>query len=322
MLKKIISLVAAGMTIFTLTACSNTKETSSKDNGSNGKEITIGISLPAADHGWLGAVIADAEKEAKAQGVKYIITTADNPNKQTSDIEDLITKNVSAIVMQPIESDPMTSVAEKIKAAHIPLVVFDREIKSDNYDVLVKGDNKQIGTNAAKYISKALGGKGKVVEITGNPSTVTELRTKGFHDELANYKDMEIITSQAADFQKEKALNVMQNILQSQKQIDAVYTQDDEMALGVLQAIQEAGRNDIKIVTGAGGSKDVFKLIKDDNNVMKATFLYSPTMIQDAVKAAVNLANGKSAESKDKVIPADEVNKDNVSKYYDENSKY
>ena len=207
MFKKIISLVAAGMTIFSLTACSNAKETSNKDNGSNGKEITIGISLPAADHGWLGAVIADAEKEAKAQGVKYIITTADNPNKQTSDIEDLITKNVSAIVMQPIESDPMTPVAEKIKAAHIPLVVFDREIKSDNYDVLVKGDNKQIGTNAAKYISKSLGGKGKIVEITGNPSTVTELRTKGFHDELANNKDMEIITTQAADFQKEKALN-------------------------------------------------------------------------------------------------------------------
>ncbi|WDU84571.1 substrate-binding domain-containing protein [Caloramator sp. Dgby_cultured_2] len=237
-------------------------------------------------------------------------------------MEDLITKKVDAIVMLPIESAALTPVAEKIIKANIPLVVVDREILSDNFTALVKGDNKGIGINAGKYIAKVLNGKGKVVEITGVPCSVTTLRSEGFREALKDYPDIEIIASQSGDFQKEKSLYVMQNILQANPHIDAVYTHDDEMALGVLQAIKEAKRNDIKVVTGAGGHKDVYKLIKDGDPLMQATFIYSPLMVKDGVRWAIDIVKGNKPTDKIKVLEATQVTKENVDQYYDPNANY
>ncbi|WP_238933354.1 substrate-binding domain-containing protein [Brevibacillus choshinensis] len=285
-------------------------------------EKVIGMSFPAADHGWLGAVIKNAEDEAKAEGLKYVITTAADPNKQTNDIEDLISKKVSAIVMLPIESAAMTPVAKKVKEAGIPLIVVDRELESDDFTALVKGDNTGIGTHAGKYLVDKLGGKGKIVEIIGVPSSVTTMRSDGFREAIKDHPDMQVIVSQSGDFQKEKSLNVMQNILQSQPQIDAVYTHDDEMALGVLQAIKEAKRTDIKVVTGAGGHKDVYKLIKDGDPLMQATFTYSPLMVKDAVKLAADIVGGKTPAEKVTMLEATPITKDNIDKFYDPNANY
>lgn len=317
LLKRSIVFLSLIAIIFMLSACGG-----NKDTGADSSKKVIGMSFPAADHGWLGAVIKYAEDEAKALGVEYKILTAQDPNKQTNDIEDLISQKVDVIVMLPIESEAMTPVAKKVKEAGIPLVIFDREIMSDDYTVLVKGDNKGIGLGAGQYIAEQLDGKGKIVEIIGVPSSVTTLRSEGFREAIQNYPDLEIVASQSGDFQKEKSLNVMQNILQSQPEIDAVYTHDDEMALGVLQAIKEANRTDIKVVTGAGGNKEVYKLIKDGDSLMKATFTYSPVMIKDAVKVAADILNGKTPSEKEIVIEATKVYDQNVDQFYDENAVY
>lgn len=326
-IKTFISVIAAMIIIISFAGCGQSKQsqqtnTSNTSSESTKKEITIGLSFPAADHGWLGAIITNAQDEAKAQGVKYITTTADNPNKQTSDVEDLITKKVDAIVMLPIESAALTPVAQKVIDAKIPLIVIDREIESDNFTALVKGDNKGVGINAAKYIAQKLNGKGNVVIIEGVPCSVTTLRTEGFKEVIKNYPDIKIVATQAGDFQKEKSLTVMQNILQSQKQIDAVYTEDDEMAFGVIQAIKEAKRTDIKVVTGCGGHKDAYKLIKEEDPLFQATFIYSPLMVKDGVKMAVDIVKGNIPQNKVNVLEATQVTKDNVDKYYDPNANY
>jgi ribose transport system substrate-binding protein len=282
------------------------------------QDVTIGMSFPSATHGWMGAIIKNAQDQAKASGVRHVMTTASDPNKQTNDIEDLIAKNVGAVVMLPIETDAMTRAAAKLKAARIPLIIVDREVKTDDYAALIKGDNVGIGTNAAAYIGQALGGSGSVVEIIGVPASVTSQRSQGFRDAVAkSYPGLKVIASQAGDFQREKSLNVMQNL-----KIDAVYTHDDEMALGVLQAIREARRTDIKLVTGAGGSKAVYKLIADKDPLMKATFIYSPLMVKDAVKVAVDVARGKAPASKVITIPASGVTADNVAALYDAKANY
>ena len=286
------------------------------------QDVTIGMSFPSATHGWMGAIIKNAQDQAKASGVKHVMTTAADPNKQMNDIEDLIAKKVSAVVMLPIETDAMTRGAEKLKAAKIPLIIVDREVKTEDYAALIKGDNVGIGTNAAAYIAKALGGTGNVVEIIGVPASVTTQRSQGFRDGLAKAPGLKIIASQAGDFQREKSLTVMQNLLQQHPKIDAVYTHDDEMALGVLQAIKEARRTDIKVVTGAGGNKSVYKLIADKDPMMKATFIYSPLMVKDAVKVAVDVARGKPPANKNITIPADAVTVDNVATVYDAKANY
>jgi ribose transport system substrate-binding protein len=302
-----------------LTALPGCKKTAA---GSTSGQKTIGLCLPSADHGWMGAVIEYAKEQAKESGVQYIVTSADNPAKQANDIDDLITRHVDAIVLLPVESAPLTPAAGKIKAAGIPLVLFDREINSDKFDVLVKGDNVGIGTNAGQYLADLLKGKGSVVEIQGVPCSVTDQRTRGFHDAMKKFPGIKIIASQPGDFKKEKSLTVMQNILQSKKQIDAVYTQDDEMALGVIQAIKEAKRTDIKIVTGAGGAKGVYQLIQTNDPLMKATFTYSPLMIKEAVKTAIDLANGKKPAQKVVTLPAEKITKDNVANYLKTDAPY
>ena len=188
---------------------------------------------------------------------------------------------------------------------------------------MVKGDNIGIGTNAARYIGGALKGSGGVVEILGVPASVTTQRAQGFRQELSRrYPDVKIIASQAGDFQRDKSKTVMQGILRANPKIDAVYTHDDEMALGVLQAIKDAKRTDIKIVTGAGGSKLVYQLIVSGDPLMKATFIYSPLMVKDAVKLAVDHLDGKSLKSQVVMIPATTVHMGNISRLYDPKANY
>ncbi len=286
-------------------------------------ERMIGLSFPSATHGWMGAIIKNAEDEANNQKIRYVMTTATDANKQASDIEELIAKKVSAVVMLPIDIDAMTPIAQKLKAAKIPLIVVDREINTSDYLALVKGDNVGIGTNAARYIGGAIKGSGSVVEIIGVPASVTTQRAQGFRQELSKlYPDIKIIASQAGDFQRDKSKTVMQDILRTNPRIDAVYTHDDEMALGVLQAIKDAKRTDIKIVTGAGGSKEVYKLIAGGDRLLKATFIYSPLMVKDAVKLAVDHLDGKPLRSKVQVIPASTVHIGNISRFYDSKANY
>jgi ribose transport system substrate-binding protein len=281
------------------------------------------MSFPSATHGWMGAIIKNAQDQAKASGIQHVMTTAADPNKQTNDIEDLIAKKVGAVVMLPIQSSAMTRAATLLKQANIPLIVVDREVNTQDFAALIKGDNVGIGVNAAHYIAKALGGNGNVVEIIGVPASVTTQRSQGYRDTVAKqYPGLKLIASQAGDFQREKSLNVMQNLLQQHPKIDAVYTHDDEMALGVLQAIREAKRTDIKVVTGAGGNKAVYKLIADKDPMMKATFIYSPLMVKDAVKVAIDVAKGKPPANKTITIPAEAVTAENVAAKYDANANY
>lgn len=288
-------------------------------------ELKIGISLPSATHGWMGALIDSAEQEAKemkkTDGINYVMTNAADPNKQANDIDDLIAQKVDVIVMLPIESAALTPVGQKIKDAGIPLVIIDRELENDSATVVVKGDNEGIGINAGKYFVEQLNGQGKVVEITGPPSSVTEQRGKGFKEAMDNEPGIEVVASQSGDFSTEKSLEVMQNILQAQPEIDAVFTQDDGMALGVLQAIKEAGREDIQFITGAAGAKEIFDNMKEDG-LIKATFLYAPTMVADGIKVAAKIAQGEEPEDKMVIIEATQVTKENVDDYYDENSKF
>jgi ribose transport system substrate-binding protein len=286
-------------------------------------EKIIGMSFPSATHGWMGAIIKNAEDEAKNQKVRYVMTTSADATKQTSDIEELIAKKVSAVVMLPIEVDAMTNIARKLMAANIPLVVVDRELNTNEYTALVKGDNTGIGINAARYIGGALKGSGSVVEIIGVPASVTTQRAQGFRQELARlYPDIRIIASEAGDFQRDKSQTVMRGILRAYPKIDAVYTHDDEMALGVLQAIKEAKRTDVKIVTGAGGNKLVYQLIAGGDRLMKATFIYSPLMVKDAVKLAIDHLGGKPLKNKVVVIPATTVHMGNISRLYDPKANY
>lgn len=318
-------LAITGILATSLAGCGGSQQASqqtTQGQAASGQKV-IGMSFPHADHGWMGAVIDNAKKQGEELGVKVEMTTADNPNKQTNDVEDLVTKKVDVLVMLPIETDALTPAVDKVKQANIPLVVFDREVASDKYTALVKGDNVGIGKNAAEFIGSQLQGKGNVVIISGPPSSVTTQRVQGFTDVIKQtYPDIKILADQNGEFRKEKGYEVMQNFLQAHSQIDAVYTIDDEMALGALQAIREAKRTDIKYITGAGGAKDFYKEIKEATDFTLATFTYSPLMVKEAVKVAADIAGGKQPSQKDTTLPAEKVTKENVDSFYKADANY
>jgi len=290
--------------------------------GVTGRAVKVAFSAPGADHGWLKAITDNARKEAKELGVDLVLSEGTNDvAAQVSQVETLISQKPDVLVILPHEGGPLTPVAQKAMQAGIPVVNVDREFSTPAaYRTWIGGDNYGIGAAAADYFADQLKCQGNVVEIQGIAGiSVTELRTKGFSDGIKRCNGgIKVVARQPADFLPDKGLQVMETMLQGQKKIDAVYTHDDDMAMGVVQAIRNANRQDEMFVTGAGGSKDAMNLIAQ-GGLYRATFLYNPSMAGSAISIAKLIAERKGLsgllepEVPSRIqLPATTVTKDNV----------
>jgi len=261
--------------------------------------IVIGFSSPGADHGWLAAIQHYAREAARRHpDVELILTDGLNSvQKQIADVESLIARKVDVIVLLPMDGAALTPVARKVKEAGIPLVNVDRKLTEPVYTTYIGGDNYGIGRAAGEYIARRLDGRGIVVEIQGLPGiSVTEDRSRGFYDVIRQYPGIQVVASQNADFLPDRGLRVMENILQAHPKIDAVYTHDDDMAMGVIQAIRNARREREMFVTGVGPLRRAMEMIRDGVPPYAATFNYSPVMAASAVELAYRIAQGKGLE--------------------------
>jgi ribose transport system substrate-binding protein len=268
-----------------------------KGTPAQSKPVTIAFSAPGADHGWMAAITDNARKQAdELEGVTLKLAEGVTDSAAQADqIETLIASKPDALVVLPNEGDALTPVALKAMQADIPVVNVDREFAEPGaYRTLITGDNYGIGYQAGTYFADQLKCKGNVAEIQGIAGiSVTEDRSQGFKDALQRLckGGIKIVASQPADFLPDKGLSVMENILQAQKDLDAVYTHDDDMAEGVVAAIENAGREDEMFLTGAGGSKAAMDRIKA-GGLYRATFLYNPSMSSSAINLARLIAQG------------------------------
>ena len=255
-------------------------------------------SVPPTDHGWLGAISKNAKSAAEQHDdLDFQLLQAADADSQAQQVEQAIAQKPDVLVVLPQDGAALTPVAQKAEKAGIPVVNIDRLFTApDAATATILGDNYQIGILAADYISDQLKCKGNVVEIQGLAGiSVTEDRTKGFTDELKKKcpdGGIKIVASQPGDFNPDQGLKVMENILQAEDQIDAVYTHDDDMAQGVVQAIRNAGREDDMFLTGVGGSQDAMDQIKE-GGLYRATFLYNPNMAATAVNMGRLIALGR-----------------------------
>jgi ribose transport system substrate-binding protein len=292
--------------------------------GVTGRKIKIAFSAPSADHGWTGAISVKAkEQAAKYDDVEFSLTQAANAADQVNQINSIISQKPDVIVILP-HDDTVTPAALAAMRAGIPVINVDREFSDPAAQrTVIKGDNYGAGFQAGQYFARELKCKGNVVEIQGIAGiSVTTQRTKGFADAIKQCKGgIKIIAQQPADFAPDKGLSVMQNILQAQKQIDAVFTHDDDMAQGVVQAIKNAQRDKDMWLTGVGGSKAAMDQIKQ-GGLYRATFLYNPTMAASGVALARLLAKAQGlSDLTEPVIPnlivmqAQGVFQDNVDHY-------
>jgi ribose transport system substrate-binding protein len=330
---------AAVAALSLMTACtsgSTTPETSAPENGSSSESssgggasdgtITIGFSGPAADHGWLGAINSAAISEAeKYDDVELIVAEGTNDaNLQISQVETFINDGVDAIVLLPTDGAALTDVATRAMAAGIPVINVDREFSSTfAARTTILGDNYGMGVSAGTYICEQLEGQDDAViaEIAGIDSLpLTQDRSKGFKDALDDC-GLEVSNRVAADFTVQGGEAAASQLLSAAPKIDALWNHDDDQGVGVLAAIDAAGRDEFFMVGGAG-SANVMRSIQADDTVLKATVIYPSTQAADGVALARLIVLGEGLDeltgsSIPRTIQLDApvVTKDNVDTY-------
>jgi len=320
-----VSLMVAGCSSDN-TSGGTTETNTGGNNAEAGEKVVIGWSGPAADHGWLGAINSAAIAEAgKYSDVELRIAEGTNDaNLQISQVETFVNEGVDVIVLLPTDGAALTEAALKAMRAGVPVINVDREFSSpDAARVTVLGDNYGMGVAAGRFICEQLGGKSDaiVAEIAGIDSLpLTQDRTRGFNEALSEC-GLKVSARVAADFTIAGGQAVTEQLLSANPKIDAIWNHDDDQGIGVLAAIEEAGRSEFFMVGGAG-SLNAMNAIKADNTVLKATVIYPATQAADGIALARLLAQGKSLGDivsagipRRIVLDAPVVTKDNVDEY-------
>jgi ribose transport system substrate-binding protein len=281
---------------------------------------TIAVSIPAADHGWTGGVVYHAQEQAKAlearyPGLKVIVKTSPDGASQANALEDLTTQGIDALVALPHNSDELTDPIRQVKSKGVFITVVDRALSDQSIqDLYVAGNNPELGRVAGKYIKDTLG-TGAVVVIRGLPIVIDEERIKGFDEAIAG-SGIKVLDKQFGNWSRDDAFKVMQDYLAKYPKIDAVWCQDDDMAVGVLEAIQQANRTDIKFVVGGAGMKDMVRRVMDGDKMIPVDVLYPPAMVAVAMDlTAANLYDHVPVRGR-YILDATLVTKENAKEFY------
>ncbi len=320
MKKKMMSAILCLAMVATMAAgCSNGNSGGSDgDSGSSGdgeKKYTIGLSQGTMNHPFRVAMVDENVAYAEENYPEFEVIATDGQNDsatQAQDVEDLLARGIDLLIISPLTSDALTPVCQKAMDQGIPVVTLDRNVECD-VTCFIGAENKPMGVASADKLAEALDGKGKIVEIQGTAgASATIDRHDGFAEQLeAEYPDMEIIATQYCDYLREDAMTFMDDTLQrfGPGEIDAIYCHNDEMALGALEALRAAGREDEEIlIVGMDGSEDAFKEIEAGN--MFFTVFY-PYCAPEGMQAAYEILEGDGVDARWE-LETTIVDKDNV----------
>ena len=236
----------------------------------------IGLVVSTQNNPFFVTLKEGAVQKANELGYELIVLDSQNdPSKELGNVEDLLVKGVDVLLINPTDSDAVVSSVRAANRSKIPVVTLDRAANGGKVVSHVASDNVLGGEVAGNYIVEKLGGKGKVVELEGIPGTTAARdRGEGFNKAIAG--KLEVVAKQSADFDRTKGLTVMENILQAQPEINAVFAHNDEMALGALKAIEASGRKNI-VVVGFDATDDAVAAVKDGK--LSATVAQKPAEI-------------------------------------------
>ena len=277
---------------------------------------------PVVTHGWVSGVTYNAEQYltqlANEGKLEFKVYTSTNADEMTSQMDEAMLWGCDAMILAP----QWTGMEIPVQAAvneGIVIVNFDIDIAVDGV-YKVTGDNYSMGVESAKYIVERVPADGTVIALPVPTSgSVSELRMAGFNDTIKEIAPNLTVIEYATMFTRDAGLTDMADILVKNGKIDAVFSLDDETSIGALQAIADAGRTDIKAITGGGGCQDYFNIIAATEGIDACSALYSPLMVKDCVDVALAVLNGETVEAV-KVIPTTIVDKTNVGEFIDPNN--
>lgn len=298
-IKKILALMAAGTVLMTMGGC-NAITIDGEENvreGSSGN--VIGFSVSTLNNPFFVTLTEGARKAATENNVELVVVDAgDDAAKQTSDIEDLVSRNVGVLIVNPVDSDAVAPAVKSAMSQGIKVIAVDRGVNGVDVDCQIASDNVAGARMATEYLMNLVGEGAKVAELQGVPgASATIDRGAGFH-QVAD-QSLQVAASQTANFNRAEGMTVMENILQSDGAIKGVFAHNDEMALGAVEAVAASGK-DIKIV-GFDATDDAQKAVKDGK--MAATVAQKPDkMGETAIGTAVKIMAGETVE---KSIPVE-----------------
>ena len=282
----------------------------------------IGVSIPAATHGWAGGMNFHAQQTIKAleeryQNLDFVLSTASDPGQQVSDIEDMMaTRNIDALVVLPFESEPLTGPVQRVKEAGKFVTVVDRGLSQENIeDLYVAGDNTAFGRVSGEFFKQQMPNGGKIVVLRGIPTTIDNERVEAFQQAIEG-SGIEIIGMEHGNWNRDDAFEVMQDFLSKHAEINAVWASDDDMAVGVLEAINQANRQDQMWVLGGAGMKEMIKRVMDGDKIIPADVTYPPAMIGTAIELTALRFTSSMPMSGRFIISSELITKDNAEKFY------
>lgn len=281
--------------------------------GGSGKKLTVGFSQVGAESSWRTAETKSVQDEAAKRGIELRFSDAQGKQEaQISALRSFIAQRVDAIILAPKTKDGWDEILKEAKAAKIPVVLVDRGVNVADeslYATLIASDFVEEGKMAANWLAEQTGGKANIAELQGTPgSDPANDRKKGFEEGIKAHPGMKIIMSQTGDFESTKGKQVMQAFLKSPegKNINVVYAHNDEMALGAIQAIEEAGLKpgkDIIVISIDGGKRALQAIIDGKiNAAVECLPLLGPHVFDAAEKAVKGEALPKRTVIKDRLF--------------------
>jgi len=257
----------------------------------------IGFAVSTLANPFFVTMKEGGEAKAAELGIEMITLDAqDSSEKQFSQIQDLITRNVDVLIVNPTDSDAVVPAVMEAVMLGIPIITVTRPANGVDVAQHLDIDNKEAGQLAGEALVEALNGKGKVAILEGIPGAPSANdRQAGFLEVIDEYDGIEVVTSLTANYAREEAARVMEDVLQGNPELDAVYAHNDEMALGAVRAIISAGRMDEIKVFGIDAVDDALEAIKKGE--MVATVKQQPALqMAMAVEAANDIMKGKEVE--------------------------
>ena len=285
-------------------------------------KVTMGVSIPAATHGWAAGLNWHAQEAMKRLAGQYpnltvALVTARDAGQQANDLEDLVSvRRIDGLVILPFESAPLTDPVREVKTGGKFITVVDRGLTDPSIqDTYVAGNNSQFGEVAGQYFRQRFPGGGQIVVLRGLPTVIDNQRVDAFNKAIDG-SGITVLGIQYANWNRDDGFRVMQDFLQRFPKIDAVWAQDDDIALGVIEAVQQAHREGEMFIVGGAGMKEMVKRVMDRDRLVPADVTYPPGMIEQAMDlTAGHLAAGKALE-KQYIIPAELVTPENAQSHY------
>jgi len=286
------------------------------------QEYTIGVSIPAATHGWTGGVNYHAEEAKKRleelyPDIEITISTAGTAGEQANDLEDLVSlRNIDALVVLPFESGPLTDPVRRVKESGVFVTVVDRGLTEEGIqDLYVAGNNHELGRVSGEYIRERLDDQGDIVVLRGIPTVIDDERVQGFQEAIEG-SEVNILDMQHANWNRDDGFEVMQDYLSRFDNIDAVWAQDDDIALGVIEAVRQADREDELFIVGGAGMKDIIKRVMDGDELVPVDVLYPPAMIATAIDLTVQHFVSNGPVLGEYILGSPLITQENAEQYY------